>query len=291
VSENGIPRTGDGRPDLQGIWTNKTLTPLQRPDGAAEFYTEAEAAAFVVERLAQFNQLLAGNVLNAFFDPGTDVVETGRTSLVIDPLDGRVPAFTPEAQVRFDAERAQRATFSAAGPESRNLTERCILFGGAGPPMLPEPYNSNYQIVQTQDHVQIVAEMNNEVRIVPLDGRSHYSSAIQQWVGDARGRWEGDTLVVETRNLQFNDFSRFGVGFGGGMTDENLVVTERFELDGPDIIIYQATIEDPTVYTEPWTIEVPLVRTEGPIFEFACHEGNYGLLNILEGARAEEARR
>ena len=290
---DGIPRTADGRPDLQGIWTNKTQTPLQRPAGAAEYFTEEEAEAYVADRLAAAARPLGpndvGSYNDAFFDRAAGIVATMRTSLVIDPPDGRVPAFTPDAQARFDAARARRAAAPLAGPESRNLTERCILFGAAGPPMFPEPYNSNYQIVQTANHVQIVAEMNTEVRIIPLDGSPHHPETVQQWVGDSRGQWDGDTLVIETRNLQFNDFSRFGVGFGGGMTDENLVVTERFEMTDPDFILYQATIDDPTVYTEPWTVEVPLVRIDGPIFEFACHEGNYGLLNILEGARVEEA--
>ena len=284
--------TPDGHPDLQGLWTNKTLTPLQRPEGAVEFFAGDEAEAFAAARLEAIGRPLGPNQVgsynDAFFDRGTETVSTGRTSLVIEPADGRVPAFTPEAQARFDANRARQAANPVAGPESRNLTERCILFGAAGPPMFPEPYNANYQIVQTPDHVMIMAEMMHEVRLIPLDGRPHHPDSVQQWVGDSRGQWDGDTLVVETRNLKFNDFSRFGVGFGGGMTDENLVITERFTPAGPDVLMYQATIDDPTVYVEPWTIEVPLVRTEGPIFEYACHEGNYGLMNILEGARAEE---
>jgi hypothetical protein len=161
------------------------------------------------------------------------------------------------------------------------------LFGGAVP-LFPEPYNNNFKIVQTPDTVTILIELNHETRVVPLDGRPPLSAEHQQWIGDSRGRWEGDTLVVETRNLKFNEQSRFGVNYLTGISDENLRITERFTPTDADTILYQATIEDPTVFTQPWTVEIPLRRAPGPIFEVACHEGNYGLANILSGHRAEE---
>jgi hypothetical protein len=167
------------------------------------------------------------------------------------------------------------------------LTERCILFG-ATVPMLPEPYNNNYSIVQTPGYVTILVEMNHDTRIIPLDGRPHLSQKLQQWTGDSRGRWEGETLVVETTNLKFNNKSRFGVGFLNGLSDENLRVVERFTRTDANTLTYQATIEDPTVFTRGWTIEQSMDRTKGPLFEVACHEGNYGMGFILSGHRSEE---
>ena len=154
--------------------------------------------------------------------------------------------------------------------------------------MLPEPYNSNYRIVQGPGYVAIMVEMNHDVRIIPLDNRPHLPSNVPQWTGDARGHWEGDTLVVETRNFKFNEQSRFGVGYLTGMTDQNLNVIERFTRIDPDTIIYRATVTDPTVYTRPWTVEISMTRSPGPLFEYACNEGNYGMIGILSGTRAEE---
>ncbi len=159
---------------------------------------------------------------------------------------------------------------------------------GATVPMLPEPYNNNYRIFQTPDHVVILVEMNHEPRVIPLDGAPHTSPAIAQWIGDSRGRFEGDTLVVETRNFKFNEQSRFGVGYLNGLSDENLSVVERFTRTADDTIMYQATVEDPTIFTSAWTVEVPLHPSDGQIFEVACHEGNLGLGYILSGHRAEE---
>jgi hypothetical protein len=296
-----LPRTPDGQPDLQGIWTNATLTPLQRPAelGDKQFFTEEEAAAYEKQRILQTDvdridgergpADLARRAYNNFwFDRGTRVVKSRRTSLIVDPPDGKVPPMTPEGQKRFQDFRARQAQHPSNGPEDRLLTERCILFGAAGPPMLPEPYNSNYRIVQGPGYVAIHVEMNHEARIIPLDGRPHLHSNIEQWTGDSRGRWAGDTLVVDTTNFKFNDQSRFGVGYLTGMTDENLRVTERFTRTDPNTIIYRATITDPTVYTRAWTVEISMARHPGPVFEFACHEGNYGLFGILSGARAEE---
>jgi hypothetical protein len=296
-------RTPDGQPDLQGTWTNATVTPFQRPAqlGSKQFFTAEEAAAFEKRSVTQGNvdliegqrgaSDLARRAYNNFWvDRGTRVAKTMRTSLVMDPPDGRVPPFTPEAQKRFDVFRAELALHPADGPEDRFLSERCILFGAAGPPMLPEPYNNNYQIVQGRGFVAIVVEMNHDTRIIPLDGSPHLPPAIRQWKGDSRGHWEGGTLVVDTTNFKFNNQSRFGVGYLDGMTDQNLHVIERFRRTDPNTIIYQATVDDPSVYTKPWTVEISMAKRTDRIFEYACHEGNYGMTGILSGARAEEKK-
>jgi hypothetical protein len=296
-------RTPDGQADLQGIWTNATVTPFQRPKelGTKQFFTAEEAAAFEKQRVQQGNvdlvdgergaADLARRAYNNFWvDRGTHVSKTMRTSLVMDPPDGRVPAFTPEAQKRYDAFKAHQALHPVDGPEDRFLSERCILFGAAGPPMLPEPYNNNYAIVQSRGMVAIAVEMNHDTRIIPLDGGPHVPSQIRQWKGDSRGHWERDTLVVDTTNFKFNDQSRFGVGYLDGMTDGNLHVVERFRRIDPNTIIYQATIDDPSVYTKPWTVEISMAKRTDRIFEYACHEGNYGMMDMLAGARAEEKK-
>jgi hypothetical protein len=284
-----------GDPDLEGIWTNATLTTLQRaPElGTKAFFTAEEAAAWEQQRIQATNAdrpLRAGEVgayNDAFFERGTRGVKSRRTSLVIDPPDGRIPAFTPEAQQRVDARTTHEAVSPADRPEDRWLTERCILFG-ATVPMLPEPYNNNYRILQSPGYVTILVEMNHDARVIPLDNRPHLSPSVQQWIGDSRGRFEGDTLIVETRNLKFNEKSRFGVGYLNGLSDENLHVVERFTRTDANTLTYQATIEDPTVFVKPWTVEISMDRTEGPVYEVACHEGNYGMFNILSGQRAEE---
>ena len=288
-------RTPWGDPDLSGLWTNATLTVLQRPAELAgkEFFTAEEAATFEQTRIAQTNvdrparEGEVGAYNNVFFERGKRGVKSRRTSLVVEPRDGRIPPFTPDARQKVDAREVEEALSPADGPESRWLTERCILFGSTVP-MMPEPYNNNYSIVQTPGYVTILVEMNHDVRIIPLDGRPHLSKKIQQWIGDSRGHWEGDTLVVETTNLKFNDKSRFGVGFLGGLSDQNLRIVERFSRADADTLNYQATIEDPTVFTRNWTIEQSMDRTKGPLFEVACHEGNYGLGFILSGHRADE---
>jgi hypothetical protein len=289
------PRLPWGDPDLEGTWTNATLTTLQRPPELASkaFFTPEEAAVYARQRVEQTNAdrpLRPGEVgayNDVFFERGARGVKSRRTSLVIDPPDGRIPPLTPEAQRRVEARARDEAAGPADGPENRWLTERCILFG-ATVPMLPEPYNNNYRIVQTPGSVTILVEMNHDARVIPLDGRPHLARPIQQWIGDSRGRFEGDTLVVETTNLKFNDKSRFGVQYLNGLSDEHLRVVERFTRTDADTILYQATIEDPTVFTKPWTVEIPMERTSSGIFEVACHEGNYGLFNILSGHRAEE---
>ena len=290
-------RTPWGDPDLEGIWTNATLTPLQRPPelGAKEFFTPEEAAQFQRTRIEQTNAdrpLPPGQVgayNDVFFERGTSIVRSRRTSLVVDPSDGRIPSLTPEAQKKVEARQKREAVSPADGPEDRWLTERCILFG-ATVPMLPEPYNNNYRIIQSPGYVTIVVEMNHDARVIPLDGRPHLGSAVQQWTGDSRGRWEGTTLVVETTNLKFNHQSRFGVGYLDGISDERLRVVERFTMTDADTLTYRATIEDPSVFVRPWTVELSMARSAGPLFEVACHEGNYGMANILSGHRAEERR-
>jgi hypothetical protein len=284
-----------GDPDLEGIWTNATLTTLQRaPElGTKAFFTPEEAAAWDKQRIQATNAdrpLRAGEVgayNDAFFERGTRGVKSRRTSLIVDPPDGRIPALTPDAQQKVDARATHEAVSPADRPEDRWLTERCILFG-ATVPMLPEPYNNNYRIVQSPGYVTILVEMNHDARVIPLDNRPHLSSRVQQWIGDSRGRFEGNTLVVETRNLKFNEKSRFGVGYLNGLSDENLRVVERFTRTDANTLTYQATIEDPTVFMKPWTVEISMDQTEGPLYEVACHEGNYGMFNILSGHRAEE---
>jgi hypothetical protein len=295
-AQSGRPqRLPWGDPDLQGIWTNATLTPLQRPPelGTKEFYTPEESAAFAKQRIEQTNAdrpLRPGEVgayNDAFFERGKGGVKSRRTSLIVDPPNGRLPALTPDAQRKVDARLKAAETSPADSWHDRWLTERCILFG-ATVPMLPEPYNNNYRIEQAPGYVTILVEMNHDARVIPLDGRAHVSSKMAQWVGDARGHWEGDTLVVETRNLKFNHQSRFGVGYLNGASDENLRVVERFTRTDADTLTYRATVEDPTAFTRPWTFELPMEQTDGAIYEVACHEGNYGMFNILSGHRAEE---
>jgi hypothetical protein len=287
-----------GDPDLEGTWTNATLTTLQRaPElGTKAFFTPEEAAAFDTQRIQATNAdrpLRAGEVgayNDAFFERGRAGVKTRRTSLIVDPPDGRIPPFTPEAQKRVEARQQYEAQHPADRPEDRWLTERCILFG-ATVPMLPEPYNNNYRVIQSPGTVTILVEMNHDARVIPVDGRPPLSSAVAQWTGSPRGHWEGDTLVVETANFKFNDKSRFGVQYLNGLSDEHLRVVERFTRTDANTLLYQARIEDPTVFTRPWSIEIPMERTNDALFEVACHEGNYGMANILSGHRAEERAR
>ena len=300
VSKN-VPRAPDGHPDLSGIWTNATLTPLQRPTdlAAKEFFSPQEAAAYEKRALAAAADADnpaarkagdPGSYNQAFFDRGNHIVKTRRTSLVVDPPDGRVPPFTASAQARLEAQRAYAAQHPADGPEDRDLSERCLMFSGYGPPMLAEPYNNNYQIVQSPGTVAILAEMNHNVRLIPTNGQVNLPPGVNQWQGFSRGKWEGDTLVVETTRIKFNEQSHFGVAYRG-MSDENLRVVERFTRSDPDTIIYRAVVDDPTVYSRTWTLEIPLSRSAGPLYEYACHEGNYGMAGILAGERAAEKRK
>jgi hypothetical protein len=285
-----IPQTAGGQPDLQGIWTNATITPLERPKELAgkEFFTRAEAAEYEKRMLEESNkdrrdgspEADVGRAYNdSWWDRGTKVVSTRRTSIVVDPPDGRVPPLTAEAQRAVSA-RAAVLQRPAGGPEDRGLPERCILWPTAGPPMLSSAYNNNYQILQTPRYVVIFIEMIHDVRIIPLDGRPHLAGNIRQWLGDPRGHWEGNTLIVDSTNFTHKN------PFRG--SDRNLHLIERFTPIDPNTILYRFTVDDPTAFSSTWTGEVPMTRAPGPIYEYACHEGNYSMTNILTGARAEE---
>ena len=294
-------RTPDGHPDISGVWDFRTVTPLERPEQFAdkEFLTEEEVAAYEQERVRANNADLNREdtttdraVVNGtresadlrlayndfWWDRGTTAVETRRTSLVVDPPNGRIPALTDAAQARSD-ERVRISQRPSEGPEDRSLAERCITGFNSGPPMLPAAYNMNVQIFQTKDHVVLLNEMVHNARIVPLDGSTH---DVPLWTGVSTGRWEGDTLVVETKNfLRETSFRN---------SSKNLMLTERFERRDDDTLVYTFTVEDPTTWTAPWTVELPMRRSDMPIFEYACHEGNYGMEGTLSGARYVENR-
>jgi hypothetical protein len=281
------PRTPWGQPDLQGYWTNTTTTPLQRPpelkDKAVLSGAElADRDRLVAERANQDAKPRPGNpgTYNDFwYERGA---LNSRTSLVIDPPDGRVPPLNDAAQKRAAADRQGRGP--SDGPEDRSAFERCITRGLPGA-MLPGFYNHNYHIMQTRDFVVINVEMVHDARIIPLTAGTPPPAAIRNWMGSSRGHWEGDTLVVQTTN--FNDKVREQslIAFSSG---ENLRLTERFKRTGPASIDYEFTVDDPAFYTRTWTASVPMVSIPGPIFEYACHEGNCGMDGILKGARVEE---
>jgi hypothetical protein len=287
------PRTAWGDPDLSGMWDFRTLTPLERPKKleGKEVLTDEEAARYEEETVAALDKdrrtsdgLSAeqdvGNAYNQFWwDYGTKLTEDKRTSLIVDPPDGRVPPLTPPAQARADA-RTAALKRPAHGPEDRTAWERCILGFNAGPPMNPSAYNNFVQLLQTPRYVVILNEMVHDARIVPMDGRPHLPQTIRQWRGDSRGRWEGNTLVVDTTN--FTDKTSFR-GSGPGMH-----LVERFTRISNDRLLYEYTIDDPESFETAWSAAVPMTRTEDPMFEYACHEGNYGMFNLLAGARAQE---
>jgi hypothetical protein len=320
-----VPRTPDGKPDLQGNWTNETQTPLERMGAQGATLTDEQAKAIedraklvaeyrdkasdpnrtgptkggdkrelppgepsFIERISEAAGGAVGGYNGFWLDPGDSVIKIDgvpRSSIVVDPPNGRVPALTEDARKRS----AERAAFTKKfgefdHPELRGLAERCLLsFGSnAGPPMLPNYfYNNNYQIVQTRDHVMIMTEMVHDARLIRIGGE-HPPKSVRQWLGDSIGRWEGDTLVVETTN--FHALQQYRGA------SENLKVTERFTRTGPDTIVYKFTIDDPTTFTAPWSGELPFNRIDEQIFEYACHEGNYALSNILGGERAKERR-
>ena len=305
-----VPRTPDGKPDLQGYWANNNATPLERPKELAGRATLTDEEVAAMKKKA--HELFGGKSDAAFGDTvfvttlanvqGTKTGfkstdgETGdyssvwtverdwdnRTSLITDPPDGRLPAMTPDAQKRRQTAfvAAQRP---ATGPEDRSLSERCITYGS---PQLTEGYQSNYEIVQTPTSVAFMTEMIHDVRIIPIDtrlpidSRPHPPAAVQQWMGDSRGRWEGDTLIVDTTNYKPRAFM--------SVSSDKLHVTERFSRSGPETLKYEITIDDPQTWTKPWSLMIPL-RHSPPVYEYACHEGNEGLIGILAGARAQEA--
>lgn len=312
---SSIPRTAWDAPDLGGVWDYTTLTPLERPSvyEGREFLTEEETAQ--IEQAARDGEgfdyrasdpkVDIESAYNAFWtDSPTTLSGDRRTSLIVDPPDGRLPALTPAAQAREDSWRANRVppiraplllAFQAGvnparSPEDFGLSERCIAGYSSGPPLagLSGVYNSNLQIFQTPDHVALLTEMVHEARIVPLDARPHLSPVIRQWLGDARGYWDGDTLVVESTNFtpkrsSFVTSATDAVGEGGA-----LHLTERFTRIDAETLQYEYTVKDPVTFTRPFTGLQMLRRTEGPIFEYACHEGNYGLPNAMSGARVQE---
>jgi len=282
------PRMPDGHPDMQGYWTNATYTPLERPAefGNKEFLTREEAEAYAKRRN---DQLLAQPKDNIHYD---DAIWQGenykkglsslRTSLIYDPPDGKIPQMTAEGQKRADARAAARKLMGPAdNAQMRTLGERCIMWPHEGPPMLPAGYFPNLQIVQGQGTFVVMQEIIHNARVITYDGRPRLGKAIQQYRGDSRGRWEGDTLVVETTN--FNEATQFR-GSSAAMK-----VTERFTMLDRDTIQYRFTVEDPTTWARSWSAEIPLNRTEDPIYEYACHEGNYGLPNILRAQRVADA--
>ena len=298
------PRTPDGRPDLQGVWSFATLTPLERPKELADkaVLTAEEAAAFVKlqkerqnrdTRSPQARQDIEGAYNNFWWDWGSDVIGTRRTSLIVDPPDGRIPELTPEAQKRASGPRPRPATERVAlgavvdNPEDLGLSERCIVGFSSGPPILANAYNNNLQIVQTPNHFVIHTEMIHEARIVPLDKRPHLPAHMWQWLGDSRGRWEGDTFVIETSNFTGkSSFSGNLVGRNGSTASMKLV--ERFTRVADDTLLYEFTVTDPATWTKPWTVQLPMTRTSEQIFEYACHEGNYSMPGMMKGARAME---
>jgi hypothetical protein len=322
-----MPRTADGKPDLQGTWSNATLTPLERGPKESLHLSEEEAerienrtrevAEFrdapsdpdrpppakggderplppgdptFIERISAAAGGAVGGYNNFWLDPGERVLRIDgkpRAGMVIDPPDGRVPALTPEARQRMGQQAAPRKKFGQFDhPELRGLAERCLTSFGSnlGPPMLPNYfYNNNYQIVQTKDHVMIMTEMVHDVRVIRLGDNLQYPpKSVRLWFGDSIGRWEGDTLVVETTN--FHPLQEYRGA------SENLKVTERFTRNGPTSIHYRFTVEDPTTFTAPWTAELLFNTFDEMIYEYACHEGNYALGNILGGERAKEKR-
>jgi len=285
------------RARFEGIWTSATATPLERPELLANkpFFTPAEAAEWErqvadqnEERPTTPGRNTGTGTYNTFFrEFGTRVVKTLRTSIVTEPSDGRIPPLTPAA-ADIKRRRLDRLK-SPDGPEDLGLQDQCLAFATAGPPMLPYSYNSNYRIVQTGDAVVIEAEMIHDARIIHLDGRPHLPSAIRRWMGDSLGRWMGDTLVVDTTN--FNDGGGFYGDAGGNFGwDRNLHLVERFSLLDANTLLYQFDIDDPSAFTAPWKGELTMARTADRIFEYACHEGNYSLENLLRGYRASERK-
>jgi hypothetical protein len=316
-----MPRTEYGHPDLQGNWTNGTMTPIQRPPGLERVLTTEQVGEleegrqdFIAAAAEQSNPdreappeggvnwgdpLLDGasggtGGYNYFYiDAGDSIARYNgepRSSLVVDPPDGRIPELTDEAKAGFAA-RAASPIGEYDNPENRPMGERCLLsFGNnLGPPMMPNYfYNNNYTIVQTENQILITTEMVHDYRVIRLDDSAPLADGIRPWFGESRGRWDGDTLIVETTNLPLNQVNSARYIYPGG--SEQFRVTERFTRVGPDDINYEFTVNDPGFYTASWSGEVPMQRMDELLYEYACHEANYSLFNVLSGARAEEAR-
>ena len=292
--------TAWGDPDLQGVYTFATITPLQRPDDVdgRELLSAEEAASFeertALERVDRPPRPGDTGTYNRFWvDYGTRVVGTLRTSLIVDPPDGRLPPLAGVARARAEARQAAGPR-PPAGHEDLSITDRCIMGFNAGPPFVPSAYNNTVQLFQTPDHVVILNEMIHDARLVPLDGRPHLDAGIRQWLGDSRGRWEGETLVVETTNFNSGRDMTRGVNIWRYVDPRGAVATsrlvERFTRIDDGTLRYEFTIDDPGTWTSPWTATFPLIGIDGELFEYACHEGNYSAANILAGARADEQR-
>ena len=297
-------RTPDGQPDLQGFWTNSTYTPLQRPDNAGEFFTREQALEMMKRAAAEESeQTEPGTIADVHYDFtqfGLDRNQGGvpmnlRTSLIVDPASGKLPAMTAEGQKRaadrIAARKRQGALTDAA--ENQPNSVRCILMDRNGPPMIPGAYNNYYQIVQGPGYVMILVEMLHGTRIIPLNSTAQLPPNVRSWTGNSRGRWEGDTLVIETTNFNEARFSGFAANSPMSAlqgSSANLKLIERLRRVDRDTLSYSFTVEDPATWTRPWTAEMPWKHSTGPIFEHACHEGNYGLYNTLAGARLEDKR-
>ncbi len=302
-AQTDAPQTSWGRPDLQGVWDFRTITPLERPErlGDQEFLTEEEAANLDQAAVDRNTRLWGqdaertesgGNVdsrgrgeapgsYNQFWiDSGTRTIDTRRTSLIIDPPNGRMPGLTPAGQRGADERRDRRANPVADSWADFSAGVRCILGFNAGPPFTPSAYNNNMQLFQTEDHVAIMTEMVNTSRVIPLDGRPGLDAGVRQWSGDSRGHWEGDTLVIETRNFAAKRKWRG--------TTESMRLVERLTRIDAETLLYEFTVDDPEIWTSPWTASVPLRLNPEPMFEYACHEGNYSMPVMLGGARVEE---
>jgi hypothetical protein len=296
IAAVALPASGQRKtPDLSGVWSNATIIPLERPKdlGDKRTFTEAEYAEYASKVFQRSdrdrpNQIGVGTYNAFWWDTNQKLTHNRNTSLIIDPPDGRVPPLTPAAAKTAAADRAWSRLHGMDGPEDRPLIERCLVFPTTGPPMLPSffngtpygPLETNYSIIQNRDFVEIYIDHNHERRIIPLDGRPHLPSTVRQWFGDPRGRWEGDTLVVDSTN--FTNKTKFRGA------DENLHLIERFRRTGPDTLLYTFTVDDPTAFTKQWTGEYPFRASQDTMYEYACHEGNYGMAGVLRGARAAE---
>ena len=286
---SAIPRTPDGKPDFQGSWTNATYTPVERPDEfkGREYFTAEEAAAYAKRQNERF---LSQPDDDAHYDNSIWMTEklpkgmtTLRTSIVVDPADGKIPPMNEEGRKRnADKAAARRLVGPYDSAQTRGLSERCIYWAHEGPPLMPTGYNSNLQIVQAPGQFVVIPEMMPVARVIALDARPHVGSAIRNLRGDSRGWWDGDTMVVETTN--FTDRTAFR------QSSEHLKVTERFTMIDADTIRYQFTVEDPHTWDRPWSGEYPMKRTSDAMYEYACHEGNYGMPNILRAQRLEEEK-
>jgi hypothetical protein len=291
------PRTSWGAPDLQGVWSFATVTPLQRPEGVTKefltaqeiFQIEKKAVAEATDeaRGADAARDVAGAYNDFWWDRGTRVAGR-RTALIVDPADGRMPPLTPAAKKYADSPEAlkvqetRRGMFPAASWEDTDLWDRCLT---RGLPIVPGPYNNNIQIVQTESHLVVHHEMIHDARVIPISKAAHLPAAIPQWMGSSRASWDGDTLVVVTKNFS----AKQELPFEPRMSAEHMTLTERFSRLDDGSLMYEFTVDDPKIYTRPWTARLQLVKTDGALFEYACHEANYSMEGILKGSRVIEA--